>query len=90
MFLGVTPIFTYELPKGKANFEAAGLPLVTLTNYSVLIEFALENKTIDETELALLKEWKRPRELGDRLSRTKGEKHLLLSALFSICGTANS
>lgn len=57
--LGVAAIFTYELPKGKANFEAAGLPLVTLTNYSVLIEFALENKTIDETELALLKEWKK-------------------------------
>lgn len=57
--LGVAAIFTYELPEGKANFEAAGLPLVTLTNYSVLIEFALENKTIDETELALLKEWKK-------------------------------
>lgn len=57
--LGVAAIFTYELPKGKANFEAAGLPLVTLTNYSVLIEFALENKTIDETGLALLKEWKK-------------------------------
>lgn len=57
--LGVAAIFTYELPKGKANFEVAGLPLVTLTNYSVLIEFALENKTIDETELALLKEWKK-------------------------------
>lgn len=57
--LGVAAIFTYELPKGKANFEAVGLPLVTLTNYSVLIEFALENKTIDETELALLKEWKK-------------------------------
>lgn len=57
--LGVAAIFTYELPKGKANFEAAGLPLVTLTNYSVLIEFALENKTIDETEVALLKEWKK-------------------------------
>ena len=56
--LGVAEIFTYELPKGKMNFEQAGLPLVTLTNYSVLIEFALANKTIDETELELLKEWK--------------------------------
>ncbi|WP_242543314.1 orotate phosphoribosyltransferase [Candidatus Enterococcus mangumiae] len=57
--LGVAAIFTYELPKGKANFEQAGLPLITLTNYSVLIEFALENKTINEEELALLKEWKK-------------------------------
>ncbi|MBO0461744.1 orotate phosphoribosyltransferase [Enterococcus sp. DIV1298c] len=57
--LGVAAIFTYELPKGIANFEQAGLPLITLTNYSVLIEFALENKTINEEELALLKEWKK-------------------------------
>ncbi len=57
--LGVAAIFTYELPKGKANFEQAALPLITLTNYSVLIEFALENKTINEEELALLKEWKK-------------------------------
>lgn len=34
------------------------MPLLTLTNYSVLIEAALEEKYIDETELNLLKEWK--------------------------------
>lgn len=57
--LGVAAIFTYELPKGKENFAEAGLPLVTLTNYSVLIEAALEEKYIDENELNLLKEWKK-------------------------------
>ncbi len=56
--LGVSAIFTYELPKGKANFANAEMPLLTLTNYSVLIEAALEEKYIDETELNLLKEWK--------------------------------
>lgn len=56
--LGVAAIFTYELPKGKANFTNAEMPLLTLTNYSVLIEAALEEKYIDETELNLLKEWK--------------------------------
>ncbi|MBT9718983.1 orotate phosphoribosyltransferase [Enterococcus durans] len=56
--LGVAAIFTYELPKGKANFANAEMPLLTLTNYSVLIEAALEEKYIDETELNLLKEWK--------------------------------
>ena len=35
--LGVAAIFTYELPKGKANFANAEMPLLTLTNYSVLI-----------------------------------------------------
>lgn len=56
--LGVAAIFTYELPKGKENFTNAEMPLLTLTNYSVLIEAALEEKYIDETELDLLKEWK--------------------------------
>ena len=57
--LGVAAIFTYELPKGKANFEKAEIPLMTLINYSVLIEAALEDRYIDEQELTLLKEWKK-------------------------------
>ncbi|EPH95459.1 orotate phosphoribosyltransferase [Enterococcus faecalis 13-SD-W-01] len=57
--LGVAAIFTYELPKGKQNFEQAQLPLLTLTNYSTLIETALEAEYIDEKELDLLKEWKK-------------------------------
>ncbi len=57
--LGVAAIFTYELPKGEANFEKAEIPLMTLTNYSVLIEAALEDRYIDEQELTLLKEWKK-------------------------------
>ena len=57
--LGVAAIFTYELPKGKANFEKAEIPLMTLTNYSVLIEAALEDRYIDDQELTLLKEWKK-------------------------------
>lgn len=57
--LGVAAIFTYELPKGKANFEKTEIPLMTLTNYSVLIEAALEDRYIDEQELTLLKEWKK-------------------------------
>lgn len=56
--LGVAAIFTYELPKGKENFAAANVPLVTLTNYSTLIEVALASNYISETDLKLLKAWK--------------------------------
>lgn len=56
--LGVAAIFTYELPKGQANFEKAGVPLVTLTNYSTLIEAALASNYIDEADLTLLKKFK--------------------------------
>ncbi|KRK96984.1 orotate phosphoribosyltransferase [Secundilactobacillus odoratitofui DSM 19909 = JCM 15043] len=56
--LGVLGIFSYELPDSTVNFEAAGLSLHTLTNYSTLVELANENHDIDETELASLKKWR--------------------------------
>ncbi|MBP1045586.1 orotate phosphoribosyltransferase [Enterococcus sp. BWM-S5] len=56
--LGIAAIFTYELPKGKENFAAKGIELVTLTNYSTLLEAALESQYIEEKDLDLLKEWK--------------------------------
>ncbi|WP_321384607.1 orotate phosphoribosyltransferase [uncultured Enterococcus sp.] len=56
--LGVAAIFTYELPKGKENFAAQDIDLITLTNYSTLLEAALESQYIEEKDLALLKEWK--------------------------------
>ncbi|OTN76479.1 orotate phosphoribosyltransferase [Enterococcus sp. 8G7_MSG3316] len=56
--LGVAAIFTYELPQVAANFAAADLPYVTLTNYSTLIEVALENGTIQQSDVEVLKEWR--------------------------------
>lgn len=57
--LGVAAIFTYELDKGVEKFKAAGMPLLTLTNYSTLIEIALEENYINEQQLTLLKEWRK-------------------------------
>lgn len=57
--LGVAAIFTYELPKGKANFEQAQIPLVTLSNYTSLIDTALSSNYIEESDLELLKAWKK-------------------------------
>lgn len=56
--LGVAAIFTYELPKGTTNFNTAQLPLVTLTNYTTLVQTALEEGYISEDDLALLTAWK--------------------------------
>lgn len=56
--LGVAAIFTYELPKGTVNFEASQIPLVTLTNYSTLLETALEAAYIQKEDLTLLNRWK--------------------------------
>ncbi|MGO3912674.1 orotate phosphoribosyltransferase [Enterococcus viikkiensis] len=56
--LGVAAIFTYELAKGKKNFETANMPLVTLTNYSTLIESALKENYINQEQLERLKKWR--------------------------------
>jgi orotate phosphoribosyltransferase len=56
--LGVAAIFTYELPQGLENFEKAQLPLITLTNYSTMIETALEMNYIGADDVALLQQWK--------------------------------
>ncbi|MFV0559536.1 MAG: orotate phosphoribosyltransferase [Enterococcus sp.] len=57
--LGVAAIFTYELQTGRENFAKANLPLVTLTNYSTLIETARAEEYINESELSLLKDWRK-------------------------------
>lgn len=57
--LGVAAIFTYELPKGKEKFAEHEMDLVTLTNYSTLIEVALEAQYIEAKDVTLLKEWKK-------------------------------
>ena len=60
--LGVAAIFTYELPKATANFEDAGVKLVTLYNYSELIKVAKVQGYIDADGVTLLKKFKENQE----------------------------
>ena len=60
--LGVVAIFTYELPKATANFEKAGVKLMTLSNYSELIKVAKVQGYIDADGLTLLKKFKENQE----------------------------
>lgn len=57
--IGTAAIFTYELPKGLANFKENELSFHTLTNYSTLIDVALEMGSIKAEDITLLKEWKK-------------------------------
>lgn len=67
--LGVAAIFTYELPKGLENFKAKQVDLITLTNYSTLIDVALASQYISEDDVDLLKEWKKsPSDWSDKQS----------------------
>jgi orotate phosphoribosyltransferase len=63
--LGVVSIFTYELDKGKELLRKSNINTVSLTNYSSLIETALEKKLIEESDMQVLKSWvKNPEEWG--------------------------
>ncbi|OKL50527.1 orotate phosphoribosyltransferase [Boudabousia marimammalium] len=55
--LGVIALFSYELQAGKDAFEAAGLPLFTLSNYPTLVEVAMTEGKISEAEEAALSTW---------------------------------
>lgn len=56
--LGVLAIFSYQLNKATEAFEAAGIPLQTLTNYTKLLDVALELGQIKEQDLDLLRSWR--------------------------------
>lgn len=63
--LCVMSVFTYELEKAAINFKQNGTALVSLSNYSTLIEEAKNRDIIDDSELALLESWREnPSEYG--------------------------
>ncbi len=56
--LGMIAIFTYEFKKASDGFAAANCKLHTLSNYSTLIEAAVNSGYIGESEVETLKEWR--------------------------------
>ncbi|MCB8994578.1 MAG: orotate phosphoribosyltransferase [Bacteroidales bacterium] len=56
--LGMAAIFTYGFPQAEKNFKDHGVSLVTLSNYSILINLALENGYISDTEAKVLENWR--------------------------------
>jgi orotate phosphoribosyltransferase len=55
---GMVAIFTYGLPEATENFKQANCPLVTLTDYDLLIKKALEHNFIMESDLKSLIQWR--------------------------------
>ena len=55
---GMVAIFTYNLPVASAGFSNAACELITLSDYDILIERALEINYINEDDLKILKEFK--------------------------------
>ncbi|KWX86355.1 orotate phosphoribosyltransferase [Paenibacillus riograndensis] len=57
--LVVLAIFSYELDRATEAFAAAGVPLQTLSNYTTLIDVALGQGTIADTDVELLQSWRK-------------------------------
>ncbi|WP_297074389.1 orotate phosphoribosyltransferase [uncultured Enterococcus sp.] len=56
--LGIAAIFTYELELAKEKFAAENCPLLTLTDYSTLINVAKEQGQITQSDYELLEFFK--------------------------------
>lgn len=56
---GMAAIFTYQFPLAIESFEKANVELLTISNYSAMLEAALETKYIQEEDLEALKEWRK-------------------------------
>lgn len=56
--MGMTSIFTYGFPIANDRFKEAGVPVVSLSNYSAMLEVALEANFITPDELSTLRLWR--------------------------------
>lgn len=57
--LGMIAIFTYGFKAAEKNFAEKKLKLVTLSNYSYLIDEAVKQSYVSPDDLDLLKKWRR-------------------------------
>lgn len=57
--VGMAAIFTYGFPEAARNFQSAGIPLKTLSDYEALLKVAEENKTIGAEQVSSLQEWRK-------------------------------
>jgi len=57
--LGMIAIFTYGFKAAEKNFAEKQLKLVTLSNYSYLIDEAVKQNYVSAGDLDLLKKWRR-------------------------------
>jgi len=56
--LGMVAIFTYGFDVANEAFKEAGVPLITLTNYTTLIDIALQKKNIPQEAMYTLLQWR--------------------------------
>lgn len=56
--VGMVAIFTYEFPVATQAFEEAGVKLITISNYSAMIQAAVKTSYIQESDIDTLQQWR--------------------------------
>lgn len=57
--VGMCALFTYEFPLAVKRFRDANVQLLTISNYSSLLDVALETNYIRSSDVETLKEWRK-------------------------------
>ena len=57
--VGMAAIFTYEFPLAVESFRNANIKLLTVSNYSAMLEVAVETNYIEASDIEALKEWRK-------------------------------
>ncbi|HNV30296.1 MAG TPA: orotate phosphoribosyltransferase [Cyclobacteriaceae bacterium] len=56
--IGMVAIFTYGFETAEKNFAEAGIPLVCLSDFTHLLQQAVDQKYLDENQLVYVKSWR--------------------------------
>lgn len=56
--VGMVAIFTYEFPVAAQAFKKAGIKLITISNYSAMIQAAVETNYVKSTDVEALEQWR--------------------------------
>ena len=57
--LGMVAIFSYQFPLAEENFEQSECTLTTLSDYSTLIDLAIDNGVVSKEQVETLKNWRK-------------------------------
>lgn len=57
--VGMCALFSYEFPVSIKRFRDAGVKLITLSNYSAMLDTALETSYIRPEDVETLREWRK-------------------------------
>ena len=56
--LGMVATFTYDFPLAQNNFKEANCPLIVLSDYHALLDYAQKVNYVEDQHLETLKEWR--------------------------------